>query len=107
MAIAFTAVGSPRVRIEGAQRRTVTDVTLDSSYPTGGYAVTPDQLGFGCFLEEGGQSKVKTAAGGVTEAVLVPQAAGGAKLVCNAGGAEVVNAANLTGCVVRVQAYGK
>ena len=44
MAVTVAAVGSLPYYIDGSEKRTITDVTFDADYATGGEAVTPQQL---------------------------------------------------------------
>lgn len=47
MALAFATRASRESTVSGGKKLRITRVTLDNSYPTGGYAITKPQLGFG------------------------------------------------------------
>lgn len=98
-------VGVPTVQelSSGSFRVTVTDVTMDASYPTGGLAVTKAQLGLNTVIFAQA-SIVTTAAAGAAVDAVYDVANQKVKLI--AAAAEVANAANTTGLVVRVTALG-
>lgn len=87
----------------------IVDVALDNSYPAGGYALTPQQLGFGLngsiVLVDGIASKTGgwEAAWDYTNGKLQVFDSSGA---VNAAMHEVAAATNLTGVVVRLLVKG-
>jgi hypothetical protein len=86
---------------------TVTDVTMDASYPTGGEAITAADLGLsGVVAILSAQIKTTAAAGNAVDAVVdfTSPTAGVVKL--NAAAAEVGNGSNVATLVVRVVAIG-
>lgn len=86
----------------GDERMTVTDVVLDTSYPTGGYAITPAQLGFNVVVH--GISGVKVAgAGGIVNAHYLPSTG---KLVCYTATAEIASATDVSAETVQITAFG-
>lgn len=93
----------------GDLKMTVTNVTGDSAYPTGGSPVTPQQLGLSTVFA--GQAEVYASTGAnatSTAASLVVAAGGGsANLKCftNAN-AEVANATNVSGVTWQIIAFG-
>lgn len=90
----------------GNQKFSVTDVTMDASYLTGGEPVTPLQLGL-TFVQASWASLVSGAAGAAVEYVPLPQADGSILLRANAAsGAQIANATDLSSNVVRVFALG-
>jgi hypothetical protein len=100
MAATFNQVFNNEV--VGNLRMVSTIVTLDSSYPTGGYAVTAAQLGLQV----------------VQHAITIPQlvvangpgsaryAVSTGKLLCYIDSGEINNATSLTGGSVQVTAFG-
>jgi hypothetical protein len=105
LAVAFARVQPSRV--PGAERRTVTRVTFDNAYPTGGEVVTPEDLGLQrvTFAEaavvHGSESAVLRVANAdyvtTTEKLM---------LFDNATGKEVENGKDMSKVVVQVVAYG-
>lgn len=92
--------------VHGNQRITVTDVTMDASYVTGGEPVTAAQLGLN-FVHIAVGSLVSGAAGAAVEYVPLPQTDGSVLLRANAAsGVQVANAVDLSSNVVRVVAFG-
>lgn len=85
--------------ISGDRRETITDVTFDSSYPTGGEAVTAGDLGFVTRVDhvQGNQ-----ATGGKS----VAYDATNKKLLVFTGGTEATNASDQSGVTVRLRAAG-
>ena len=89
----------------------VVDVTLDGSYPAGGYALTPQQIGFGAngviyLVTAGGYTKTGGWAVGwdyTNNKLQVFDGSGAANVVNH----EVVATTVLTGVVARVIAFGK
>jgi hypothetical protein len=96
------------VQYEGFNRVTRSRVTLDSSYPTGGYTITPNQLGLGAidfvlvadrlgytFDWDYANNKLLVYQGDNTNAAAAP-------------GIQVANATNLSAVTnVRVRATGR
>lgn len=109
MAATFANVLSLPYHIVGNQKKTVTDVTMDSAYLTGGEVATAANLGL---------SHIDHAEAQVTVAANATDALGNAQFVRSSGitglvklydpdvPADVTSADDLTGCVVRVTAYG-
>lgn len=109
MAATFANVLPVPYRIVGNQKKTVTDVTMDSAYLTGGEVATAANLGL---------SFIDHAEAQVTVAANATDALGNAQFVRSSGvtglvklydpdvPADVTSADDLTGCVVRVTAYG-
>ena len=95
--------------IVGNQKKTVTDVTMDSGYLTGGEVATARNLGL---------NYIDHAEAQVTVAANATDALGPAQFVRSSGvtglvklydpdvPADLTSADDLTGCVVRVTAYG-
>jgi len=89
----------------------IVDITLDAAYPAGGYALTPQQLGFGAngtilFVDAGTVSKATGWLVGwnySTGKLQVFDGSGAASTAMSEVGANTV----LTGVVVRCQCYGK
>lgn len=101
MAVTATRVLVPTV--PGAERYTVTDVTFDSSYPTGGEALTAADLGL--TTVNFAITSIKTAgAGSVTEAFYVTSTG---LLKAYAAAAEIANTTDLSAVVVQIVAFGK
>ena len=102
MAISASRAVSPTV--PGAERFTVTDITLDSEYPTGGESVTPADLGLSTVtfavaaVHDGTSATAAASAGYDKDKELL--------LVYNTT-AQVADRADLTGLVVRVLAFGQ
>lgn len=100
-------LGTQKKFSEGARWKTVTPITVDTSYPTGGWALTPTQLGLpmGLVDEVYVTYNGKTAAGGVTfvydTANQKLMAFGGA--ASGAVQAEITNATNLSGDFTNLQ----
>lgn len=101
MAISAASVDS---NVFGSRRVTVTDVTLDSSYPTGGEAITAAQLGLSTVLFA--FCNVKAVSGTVNVANAYYDSANSKIKVYDETPAEVANAASLASVVIRVMAYG-
>ena len=107
MALSFskqTIGGLPYV-VTSAQRKTVTDVTFDSSYPTGGEAFTASDLGLN--VVDSASVEVKSVAGTVNVANVFADLANSKLIAYDETPAQVANAADLTDVVVRVTAHGK
>lgn len=93
-----------RSAVPGAERYTVTNITLDSAYATGGYAVSADDLGLSDIAFAMCQVVVPSSEDPVDGAALVS-----GKLVCTISGVEVANTAtnDLSDAVVQVVAVGR
>jgi hypothetical protein len=91
----------------GNLRLTVTDVTFDSSYVTGGEPLVAASLGLQ--VVKAGWASIKTltaAIGGINDVAVVPQTDGSVLLKANAASAQVPNATDLSTVVVTVFALG-
>lgn len=112
MAISAVAVGSLPFYVDGSEKRTITDVTMDDSYPAGGEEVTLQQLRL---------SAVKHAEAQITVAANATDSLGACQAVVDTNNglqrvrvrlydkdvpAEIDASDDLTGCVVRVTAVG-
>lgn len=101
MAVAIAKVNLASTNhVIGNRREQTTDITLDNSYPTGGYALTPTQLGVD----------------GVTDFIIAFATNTGhtftydyanKKLMAWNGTTQIANAVDLSAVVVRVIAHGK
>jgi hypothetical protein len=89
-------------------------VTGDSSYPTGGYAVTPALFGFSAFATDGlgtglpptlGAYQVIADLQGATFSVMNP-ANGNLQFFVQTTGLEVANATNVSAVNILLQAFG-
>lgn len=94
--------------ITGIHKRTITDVTCDDDYTTGGKAVTAAQLGLSTVISGDAAVITSSTAGDELDHVaLLPQTDGSAKLICHlATGAECGSSEDHSGVVVRVTALG-
>lgn len=101
MAISAANVDS---NVFGSRRVTVTDITLDSSYPTGGEAVTAANLGLSTVLFA--ICNVKAVSGTVNIANAYYDQANSKLKIYDETPGEVANAADLSSNVVRVLAFG-
>ena len=104
MAITPTAVR--RNDVFGNLKVTVTDILCDTSYPTGGYTVTPDNLGLRGVLFGVVQIKTTAALGNAVDGALVVTDPVTVKLKLNAAAAEVANTTNVSTLVATVVAFG-
>lgn len=104
-AIAISRVQPPRV--PGAEKRTVTRITLDNAYPAGGEVVTPEDLGLQRVVfaqaevvhgTESAELRVANADYDVVNEKL--------KLFDNATGKELANGKDASKVVVQVVAWG-
>lgn len=86
-----------------ALRISVRDVTLSSSYTTGGEAITAAQFGIGAIFFC--VCTVKTPAATSCTEVLYDASTG--KIKCNGPTGEVANTTNLSALVVEVVAFGR
>ena len=92
-------------RTDGTRKLTITDVALDSSYPTGGESITASDLGLN--KVESAQAYLKSAATTTVNIANVYYDPDNAKLlVYDETPAQVANAADLAGAVVRIEARG-
>lgn len=100
-----TRVGSLPYRYVGAQKKTITDVAMDSSYPTGGESVPASDLGLN--YVETAQAQIKSAATTTVNVTAVHYDETTNKLLAyDETPAEVANDADLDGLVVRITAFG-
>lgn len=106
------AVTATRTRKKGpiSEVFTVTAVAFDSSYPTGGEALTPSDLGLDvveyafCFIKTAATTTVNVANAYYSVSTTAP--AGNKILLYDETPAEVANAADVAGLVVEVVAFG-
>lgn len=89
-----------RNHVVGSRRQVAVDVTLDNSYPTGGYTLTTSTLGV-----DGVTDFVQ--AGATTTGHLPVYNYSTSKLMMFSGGTEVANATDLSAVVLRLVAQGK
>jgi hypothetical protein len=85
--------------VVGDRRETITNVTLDNSYPTGGYTITPQNLGLTSRIDA---LHPLTSTSGRTFA----HDRTNRKLMAHSGGSQVTAATDLSAEVVRVRAIG-
>lgn len=105
MALTFTRRGDTAYRIVGAQKETITDVLFDSSYPTGGEAVTAAELGLN--RVETATAVVQGIASGSVNVTSADYDETNAKiLLYDETPAEVANTSDMSGTTVRVIARG-
>lgn len=97
MAISIAPI---KTYVVGDRKEVVQDVTLDNSYPTGGYPLTLSQLGCDLFCHE---VRAQQGVGGNTFQYDYTNK----KLKIWAGTSEVANATDLSALTVRVVACGK
>ena len=101
----FTNALSVPYRVVGAEKETVTDVALDSSYPVAGEAVTAANLGLGTV--NSAVAVLKTSATTTVNLANFHYDEANAKLLAfDETPAAVADLANLDGAVVRVTARG-
>lgn len=105
MALAFAAVGRPIHTIVGSRKRTVTDVTFDNSYPTGGEPVTAAQLG-ALQRVDSAICQIKAVGGTVNVTSVFYDEANDKLVAYDETPAEVADQADLSTLVVRVFADG-
>lgn len=105
MALTFTKVGTKPYIVTGHEKKTITDVTFDNSYPTGGEAVTAANLGLNNVYRADAFVKSATG-GGVNVANAFYNESTQKILVYDETPAEAANTADLSNLVVRVVAYG-
>lgn len=105
MSIATALVTDPLpYRIVGSQKETITDVTFDSSYPTGGEAITPADLSLNRI--DSATCEIKTVGGTVNVANAHYDEVNSKIVVYDETPAEVGNGNSLATLVVRVKARG-
>lgn len=101
MAIAIAKVNTAGTNhVIGNRREVCIDATLDSSYPTNGYALTPATLGV-----DGALDFIMAFATTTGHTFAYDYAA--KKLKAYSGGTEISNATDLSAVVVRIVAHGK
>jgi hypothetical protein len=105
MALAFAAVGRSGGDVVGSQRRTVTDITMDSSYQSGGEPVTANNLRLGRVVYATAQIQ-STSGGGVNVSSAGYDPATALLHVYDETPAEVASTADISTTVIRVEAYG-
>ena len=98
-----TIAGLP-YRTDGTRKRTVTNVTLDTSYPTGGESVTASDLGLNKVEEA--RVDIIAVGGTVNVANAFYDLTNNKVKVFDETPAEVANAADLSGVQVRITAWG-
>lgn len=103
--MAATASSVRRDDVFGNLKVTVTDVTFDSAYPSGGEAVTAADLGLHNVYFGVANIKTTAAAGNTVDVYVDPQTDGSVLLKANAAAAEV-GAVDLSTLVVQVVAFG-
>lgn len=111
MAATAVAVGSLPYYIDGAEKRTVTDVTLDTDYATGGEVVTPQMLRLSGIKEV--SAKITVAANGddaLGHAQAILGTSNGLQRVLvklwDKTPAEITADDDVSGCTVRITAIG-
>ena len=102
-------VGALPYYVLGHQKQTVTDVSMDSSYPPGGEVITAANLRLG--VVDRATAQIQSAATTTVNAVSAGYTPGNGTTtsllaVYDETPAEVANGADLAGLVVRVTAYG-
>jgi len=105
MAVSVEAMLSPPYRIIGNRKETVTNVTMDSSYLSGGEKLTPAQLGFSSFVDSA-QSLIKEVKGTVNVASAHYERSKELLHLFDETPAEVASEANVEGMVIQVTAIG-
>lgn len=105
----FAQVGARPYTVVGAEKQTTTDVSFDSSYPTGGEVVTAANLRLG--VVDRATATIQSAATTTVNAASAGYTPGNGTTtsllaVYDETPAEVSNGADLAGLVVRVVAYG-
>lgn len=101
MAVTATRVVLPTV--PGADRYTVTDVTFDSSYPTGGEPLTASDLGLTFVAHAFVVPKVL----GTGSTVGCTYDIANAKLLAYAAAAQIANTTDLSAATFTVWAFGR
>jgi hypothetical protein len=106
--MSVTVTKKPKISIPGAERRTITEITLDSSYALGGEVVTAAQLGLRhvdaaiCSIIHGDEAKSSELFAGVAS-----YSGGKIHVVNLKTGVEVAETKNLEKVVVQVVAFGR
>lgn len=90
----------------GNRRTSITDVQLDNAYTTGGYVMTPAQLGLPNAVLYGDVSIKTVVAAGPAGGFLDCSTPTAPKIKLNAAAAEIAAAATLTGVTVEITAVG-
>jgi hypothetical protein len=104
--MALSASTVERARVPGAERRSVTNVTFDSSYAEGGEPLTPSELGLRrvtfatCSIIHGSESSTLRPGSAYYENEKL-------HLIDNATGKEVSGTSDMSKVVVQVVAFGK
>ncbi len=109
MTVTATRRGDLPYRIEGAQKKTVTNIAFDTAYPTGGEILTAANLGLNRVdYAEATVYSVATTSVNAAQVSFVPSATtgGGALFVFDETPAEIANDADIAGLVAQVVAYG-
>lgn len=101
--MAVTATRAVLPFVPGAGRITVTDVTFDASYPTGGEPLTAADLGLA--VVDFGIATVKVAGTGSVTAVAYDVA--NAKLLAYAAAAQIASTTDLSAVTATVVAFGR
>jgi hypothetical protein len=97
---------SPPYRRVGNRKETVTNVTMDSSYKSGGEEVTFAQLGFSSFVEPGSIATIKSLKGTVNVASAAYDETKKLLHLYDETPAEVASEANVEGMVIQIVARG-
>lgn len=100
--MAATPTAVRRNDVHGNQRKTITDVVMDNSYPTGGEPLTAAQLG----LQLVQDAECEVVARGANGPVSANYDIANAKLKALSATGEVANLTDLSAATVRVVAYG-
>ncbi len=109
MTVTLTQRGDLPYRIEGAQKKTVTNVAFDTAYPTGGEVLTAANLRLNKVdYAEATIYSVATTSVNAAQVAVTPASTGTSVnvLVFDETPAEVANDADLAGLVAQVVAYG-
>lgn len=104
MALTIALPLDPDAQVEGARRYSVANVTFDSSYPTGGEAITAAQLGLNSVAFA--ICNVKAVGGTVNVANVYYNRATAKLMVFDETPAQVASAADLSSLEVQVVAFG-
>lgn len=94
-----TQYAAPRANVEGATVEVFQDVQFDSSYPTGGYALTPAQVGL--------TEIIYLDCGSLTGYIAHYDYANQKLLLYTSGGTQVTAATNLSTVFGRLLVVGK
>jgi hypothetical protein len=104
--MSVTVSKKPTSTIPGAERRTVTEITLDNSYASGGEALTAAQLGLR-HVEAAICSVVHGTESATYRAVTAYYKEGKLHLIDSATGKEVESTKDMSKVVVQVVAFGR